>query len=40
VAVAHQKFKELLNIDYVNISKGTLVIMDIKGIVEKPTWRL
>ena len=40
VAVAHQQFKELSATDYQNISNGTPVIVDIKGIVENPNWRL
>jgi UDP-N-acetyl-D-galactosamine dehydrogenase len=40
VAVAHKEFKELTEKDYKNISKDTPIIMDIKGIVKKPTWRL
>lgn len=40
VAVAHKQFKELSQNDYQKISKDTSVIMDIKGIVEKPSWRL
>ena len=40
VAVAHKQFKALTQIEYENISNGTPVIMDIKGIVEKPSWRL
>jgi UDP-N-acetyl-D-galactosamine dehydrogenase len=40
VAVAHKQFKTLANKDYQYISKGKPVIMDIKGIVENPNWRL
>jgi len=40
VAVAHQQFKLLTQEDYTNISNDTPVIMDIKGIVTNPTWRL
>jgi len=40
VAVAHEQFKEYTNNDYKNLSNGESVIIDIKGIVEKPTWRL
>lgn len=40
VAVAHQEFKELTQNDYERISKGTSLIMDIKGIVKTPNWRL
>ena len=40
VAVAHKEFKELKESDFQNISKGKPVIMDIKGIVNNPNWRL
>ncbi len=40
VAVAHKQFKELTEKDYEKISKETPVIMDIKGIVKNPNWRL
>lgn len=39
-AVGHDKFKELTTEDYESMSKGTPLIIDVKGIVEKPTWRL
>jgi UDP-N-acetyl-D-galactosamine dehydrogenase len=40
VAVAHKQFITLSQADYENISNETPVIMDIKGIVAKPSWRL
>jgi UDP-N-acetyl-D-galactosamine dehydrogenase len=40
VAVAHKQFIELSEDDYKNISNDTPVIMDIKGIVPNPSWRL
>jgi UDP-N-acetyl-D-galactosamine dehydrogenase len=40
VAVAHKQFKELQGSDFKKLSNGTPIIIDIKGIVEKPTWRL
>ena len=40
VAVAHKQFIALSEDDYKNISNGTPVIMDIKGIVPNPSWRL
>jgi len=40
VAVAHKEFKELSQADYEAISSDTPVIIDIKGIVENPSWRL
>ncbi len=40
VAVGHRQFKALTMSDYETISNGPSVILDIKGIVEKPSWRL
>ena len=40
VAVGHDKFKEISQEEYVGLSKGKPIIIDVKGIVEKPTWRL
>lgn len=40
VAVSHAQFKTLKMLDYGNISKQEPVIIDIKGIVVDPTWRL
>ncbi|MFA7070705.1 MAG: nucleotide sugar dehydrogenase [Sulfurimonas sp.] len=40
VAVNHDKFKDITTNDYKGMSKGTPIIMDVKGIVEEPTWRL
>ena len=40
VAVGHDKFKEITTADYENMSNGKPIIIDVKGIVEKPTWRL
>ncbi|MFZ9659055.1 MAG: nucleotide sugar dehydrogenase [Arcobacteraceae bacterium] len=40
VAVGHDKFKEISTLDYVNMSNGEPIIIDVKGIVENPTWRL
>ena len=40
VAVAHKQFKELTQKDYSSISTKEPVIIDVKGIVDKPTWRL
>lgn len=40
VAVGHQQFKGLTMDDYNAISMNTPVIIDVKGIVENPTWRL
>ena len=40
VAVAHKQFIALKDEDYHAISNDIPVIMDIKGIVENPSWRL
>ena len=40
VAVGHKEFKGLNRSNYEDISQNELVIIDIKGIVENPTWRL
>jgi UDP-N-acetyl-D-galactosamine dehydrogenase len=40
VAVAHSQFKVLTQEDYMRISTPEPVLIDVKGIVEKPTWRL
>lgn len=40
VAVGHDKFKEITMEQYVSMSNGEPIIIDVKGIVEKPTWRL
>ena len=40
VAVAHKQFIALSEDDYKNISSAAPVIMDIKGIVPNPSWRL
>ena len=40
VAVAHKEFKALKYVDYLNLSKENPVLIDIKGIVENPSWRL
>ena len=40
VAVAHKQFKKLTMEDYSSISNDEIVTIDIKGIVENPTWRL
>jgi UDP-N-acetyl-D-galactosamine dehydrogenase len=39
-AVGHKEFKKLARSDYENISTEIPVLIDIKGIVENPTWRL
>lgn len=40
VAVGHQQFKALSMQDYLSISHVPEVIIDVKGIVAEPTWRL
>lgn len=40
LAVAHDQFKVLDNNDYCRISTDTPVIIDVKGIVPNPMWRL
>ncbi len=40
VAVAHDKFKEITKEEYKSMSNGKPIIIDVKGIVEDPTWRL
>jgi len=40
VAVGHEKFKEITTEQYESMSNGTPIIIDVKGIVKKPTWRL
>ena len=40
VAVSHKKFKAYTKENYSSLSNGTKVIIDIKNIVEDPTWRL
>ena len=40
VAVAHDKFKEITKEEYESMSNGKPIVIDVKGIVEDPTWRL
>ena len=40
VCVAHNQFKELSTKDFSLISEGRPVVLDVKGIVKEPTWRL
>ena len=40
VAVGHDKFKEITMSEYENMSHGEPILIDVKGIVEKPTWSL
>jgi UDP-N-acetyl-D-galactosamine dehydrogenase len=40
VAVAHSQFRKLSTEDYLQLSKEKPIVMDVKGIVSEPTWRL
>lgn len=40
VAVAHDEFKKLRYEDYDGLSNGIPILIDVKGILEKYTWRL
>ena len=40
VAVGHDEFKEITPEQYESLSKGDLIVIDVKGIVKNPTWRL
>ncbi|MBA1420221.1 MAG: nucleotide sugar dehydrogenase [Epsilonproteobacteria bacterium] len=40
LSVAHQQFKDLERTDYEKISTQEPVLIDVKGIVDNPTWRL
>ena len=40
VAVGHDKFKQITKEQYESMSNGESVIIDVKGIVDEPTWRL
>ncbi len=40
VAVAHEQFVKLEESDFKSISEGKTILIDIKGIIDNPTWRL
>jgi UDP-N-acetyl-D-galactosamine dehydrogenase len=40
VAVAHQEFKKYSHADYEKLTDKIGVVIDVKNIVDKPTWRL
>jgi UDP-N-acetyl-D-glucosamine/UDP-N-acetyl-D-galactosamine dehydrogenase len=40
VAVSHECFKKYSSLDYMKLSNPNAVIIDIKNIVENPTWKL
>lgn len=40
VCVAHHQFAELKKENYKSVSSGIPIILDVKGIVDEPSWRL
>lgn len=40
VAVGHDKFKDITNDEYLSMSRGNKIVLDVKGIVEDASWRL
>ena len=40
VAVGHEQFKNITTKEYAGMSNGEPIVIDVKGIVEEPTWRL
>ena len=40
VCVSHHQFIDLKTEDYKSISAGNPIVLDIKGIVNEPIWRL
>jgi len=40
VAVAHDKFKTITEVEYNNILNGDKILIDVKGIIDSPSWRL
>ncbi len=40
VAVGHNKFKNITTDEYNSMSNGESIIIDVKGVVKNPTWRL
>ncbi|MEA2018752.1 MAG: nucleotide sugar dehydrogenase [Campylobacterota bacterium] len=40
VAVGHDEFKSVIDIEYKSISSGEKVLIDVKGIVPNPSWKL
>ncbi len=40
VAVGHDKFKEISQEQYESMSNGEPIVIDVKGVVKNPTWRL
>ena len=40
VCVAHHQFVELKAENYKSVSSGVPIVLDVKGIVDEPSWRL
>lgn len=40
VAVGHENFKTITTEEYESMSNGHTIVIDVKGIVKNPTWRL
>lgn len=40
VAVGHDEFKKISTEQFESMSKDKMIVIDVKGIVEEPTWRL
>ena len=40
VAVGHNQFKKYKDADYEKVSNGKAIVIDVKNIVESPSWRL
>ena len=40
VAVSHECFKKYSNVEYTKLSNSNAIVIDIKNIVENPTWKL
>jgi len=40
VAVGHDKFKEITTEEFRGLCNAEPIVIDVKGVVEKPTWRL
>jgi len=40
VAVSHNQFKKYTEKDYSNMSNGESIVIDVKNIVDNPTWKL
>lgn len=40
VAVGHDKFKDISAKEYESMFRGEMILLDVKGIVKEPSWRL